>query len=616
MAIPNLFQKSDANLAGMAYKMAAAQSPADMSRVFERMANSYDRTMKATSQAWGKVIESVTPLVAHATKEFAYNAKMHATGNTDIFMNDNKVNMMMDGFTRMVPNKKYVAPSESDYNKAMSELGGEGVEDANLPTYDEWAKQNSTEPKEVEEHFMGLNEISEGLKKTWTQGKPFSKENRAKRIELQRLKQERFAEIDLIQNGLRSLTQTMTSENYSEQALHLKNNDARLLSAVSSMFNPAGMTTEGDFAGDYIDFSRDNAGRLTLNLYDKTGAAVLKDPRGGGKNSPPVSIPAAELPNLLTPKMTEQSLKPISDGAAAYVEIMSQPGANPEQAKRAFDGRWKQMNLKGKGLLGFMAQETGLYEGQNESIITQVMGNEGKGGNVSATIFTAAYDALPKDTNDNPIVPEGVGIDLGEDGVFNNEDIVRPDEVGAANYTKLVSMLTNPDDNFYNETVTNTWLRETYRGLLDETAKINRGETLAKTSWWGEMSTQAEARSQAVGSNVLAAWQSGDFNNLTLPPLRKGGSLGVLKWIDVDNKDLGVVLKRDGEKDIKFNHKNNKDLKDFMMHEGVLLPHINNMQGFMDAQGNNIFDFSQPLWGSNLSEEQQIFNKVGKVIVR
>lgn len=268
------------------------------------------------------------------------------------------------------------------------------------------------------------------------------------------------------------------------------------------------------------------------------------------------------------------------------------------------------MNLKGKGLLGFMAQETGLYEGQNESIITQVMGNEGKGGNVSATIFTAAYDALPKDTNDNPIVPEGVGIDLGEDGVFNNEDIVRPDEVGAANYTKLVSMLTNPDDNFYNETVTNTWLRETYRGLLDETAKINRGETLAKTSWWGEMSTQAEARSQAVGSNILAAWQSGNFNNLTLPPLRKGGSLGVLTWIDVDNKDLGVVLKRDGEKDIKFNHKSNKDLKDFMMHEGVLLPHINNMQGFVDAQGNNIFDFSRPLWGSNLNEEQQIFNSV------
>ena len=47
MAIPNLFQKSDANLGAMAYKMAEAQTPADMSRVFERMANSYDRTMQS-----------------------------------------------------------------------------------------------------------------------------------------------------------------------------------------------------------------------------------------------------------------------------------------------------------------------------------------------------------------------------------------------------------------------------------------------------------------------------------------------------------------------------------------------------------------------------------------
>ena len=130
MAIPNLFQKSDANLAGMAYKMAAAQTPADMSRVFERMANSYDRTMQATSQAWGKVIQSVTPLVAHATKEFAYNAKMHATGNTDIFMNDNKVNMMMDGFTRMVPNKKYVDPDPDGlkYKQYQATMIGAGNE--------------------------------------------------------------------------------------------------------------------------------------------------------------------------------------------------------------------------------------------------------------------------------------------------------------------------------------------------------------------------------------------------------------------------------------------------------------------------------------------------------
>jgi hypothetical protein len=193
-----------------------------------------------------------------------------------------------------------------------------------------------------------------------------------------------------------------------------------------------------------------------------------------------------------------------------------------------------------------------------------------------------------------------VGIDLGEDGVFNNQDIVRPDKVGAANYTKLVSMLTNPDDNFYNETVTSTWLRETYRGLLDETAKVNRGEILAKTGWWGEINTLQEQHSKAVGQNIMNAWQRGDFRNLVLPPMKKGENAGSLKWIDVKGTKM-IEVNRDKGKSYRFNPMSNRDLEWFMQEEGVLLPHINNMKIFKDAQGNNIFNFSEenPIWGSN-----------------
>ena len=609
MAIPNLFQKSDANLAAMAYKMTAAQKPADMSRVFERMANSYDRTMQATTQAWGKVIQSVTPLLEHAGQNFAYNRKMMATGEATYFQNDDKTNMFMDGFTRMVPNKKYVDPDPDGlkYKQYQATMIGAGNENL-IISEDDWKNQNSTEPKEVEEHFMGLNEISDELRKTWTQGKPLSKENRARRLELQKLKEQRFGEINLIENGLKTLGQTMAAGNYSEQALHLKSNDARLLAASSAMFNPSGMTSEGEFAGDYVDFGRDKSGRLTLNLYNKNGQQVLKDPLKGGPNSPPVSIAADELPTLLKPKMTSQQLAPIMQGTKALVETLSEPGANTQAANDAFDARWKQMDLSGDALLTFATTETGIYEGQSSSILNQALGNDGKGGKISATIWTGLSDVLdPGDEPDSLKVPidpktnQPLDIDLGPDGVFNQDDLLRGDKVGAANYTKIVSMLTNPDDTFYDERRTNQWLRESLKAVLGERAKVNRGEKLARYSWWGEMNTNAERHSQAVGNNLLTAIRAGNIDNLVLPPSGKRGKTGVLKWIDVKNEDRGMQLVRDGEDPIKFNHKSNKDIVSLMLHEGVLQPHINMMMKIKNPNTDEVmFDFRQenPLWGA------------------
>ena len=46
---------ADATLVGVAYRAAVADTPADYSKTFERMADSYEKTMEASSDMWGNI---------------------------------------------------------------------------------------------------------------------------------------------------------------------------------------------------------------------------------------------------------------------------------------------------------------------------------------------------------------------------------------------------------------------------------------------------------------------------------------------------------------------------------------------------------------------------------
>ena len=75
----NLNPGADATLVGVAYRAAMANVPGDYSRTFEKAAESYEKTMEASSEMWGNVSNVAAAIggemVANANERAAYSAK-------------------------------------------------------------------------------------------------------------------------------------------------------------------------------------------------------------------------------------------------------------------------------------------------------------------------------------------------------------------------------------------------------------------------------------------------------------------------------------------------------------------------------------------------------------
>ena len=92
MAIPNLFQKSDANLSAMAYKMSEAKTPGDHSLIYHRMAQSYRSTMLNVGNVWSSVMKAATPFIKEAAGNFAEKSKYQTLMGQEKYENSENVN--------------------------------------------------------------------------------------------------------------------------------------------------------------------------------------------------------------------------------------------------------------------------------------------------------------------------------------------------------------------------------------------------------------------------------------------------------------------------------------------------------------------------------------------
>jgi len=631
MAIPNLFQKADTTLVEMAYKAADAQTPADMSVVFQHMAAGYDRTMRLTAQAWKNVVTATTPLIKEAVSNFAESAKYNATADQDMYRNKDKINMFMDGYKIKYLDPKGEAEEEfPSFEDWMEKEYGVGTlynntdissSDMTIQTAEEWWEKNETmrdfyekeykkekdkRPKYKEEHIMGLNQISEELKKTWFNGKS-RQENQTRRIELNRQKQAIWAEIDLIEGGMNNITKLMASGNFHEKALNGDPGNLRLLTAVSAMYTPFGKTAKGDFAGDYVDFSRDEEGRMTLNLFNKKDEKILRDSKD--KNSPQVSIAISNLQSLVTPKFTKDQREPYERVNEMYFGMLSDPSVNFASAKAAYVSSLTEIMPKGTALVSFM-HEKHLFDGQTLSFHEEVLGNNGNGSEISGAIFSVVNDFWGKDAENNKqklpmnadeTKPMPLDISAGDPDEFDLEDLMDK-TIGTKNFTLLVSNLTNPSKTFYNEEVLQQAIIEFYAGKQEQKAKLIRGEKLAANSWWGEMGTITEQNSQAAGINILDAIISGNVDSLVFPKRGDGGP-GKLKLVtsppyDQDNPARMEFI-RDGVTEYTFDPTNNENIIALMMNEGVLQSHINSMITMTNpSDGSPVMDWKNPLWNS------------------
>ena len=550
MAIPNLFQKSDANLSAMAYKMSEAKTPGDHSLIYHRMAQSYRSTMLNVGNVWDSVIKAATPFIKEAAGNFAEKSKYQTLMGQEKYENSDNVNHFLNGMDLEIDNPDFISDTETP-----------GVS------------------KTTTSRYKGLNEISKELRNTWLEGNPLSQENKTKRMQLNKEKDQLYADVDLLEAGFAHIGETINSGNYSEDALKGVYGDSRFIAAASAFNNSSGKADNGD----YLIPSRDKNGNLILGLYGKDGRPVNKmanQPEHGF-----VSYKASEIGDLVTPDFPKlrASGSKLFDGVIQSIA----KGGNAEIEGNKFQNNLSELVRDPKAL------QYALYEKRfshfQTSFVDDLMANKGQSSDLSATLYQSILDALgtdragnaqlPTDENGNPI-----DIDLGTNEVFDASDFSDP-AIGLDNYTKFASAIQNKHNPYYNEELTRGVFLHWARDKAMQQAQVVRGQTPKPKIEFENDFREEQNASSATARGILQAAQVGDFTNLVLPPLNKGGAPGIITWNPKENK---YQVERNDEVASKPFSPTNFNLERLMLNNGVL--------PFQIEQMKNLGHFNQPIW--------------------
>ena len=409
----NLNPGADATLVNAAYAAAMANVPKDLSRTFETMAESYQKTMAVMGQAWGDVAKIGAGYLKEAAGNFIEGKKYEALGS--LYQNAEGVNFLLNG---------------SDIKN----------------------DDGSTT------HVNGLDDIKTELWKTYSSGNPFSPENRGKRILLEQEKDKLYAQIDDLSAGYSNIADIMASGAYSKDAMSIQHGDGRLLAAIGAMRSSRG-TAEN---GDYVQASHNKNGDIVLNLFDKDGNAVLTDM--SDPNSVQMSTKVGDI-NKLIVKNVPQSLNLIN-------ELFE--GVRTQGAKGPNGTTWEHVGGRfGNDIEAAVNTENSLHYMMHEKKIWNFAGSfadDLKSESVtSAQLFASLGGQLPTDEQGNQM---NIDISGGTDkNAFDAGDLQNP-----LNYTKLTSALTNRRNKFYDEDTTResfvNWATEKAEGVY----KYGRGQ--------------------------------------------------------------------------------------------------------------------------------------------
>ena len=560
--------KADPTLVNMAFKMTDAATPADMSNVFARMADSYDRTMRGNAQMWGQVIEAVTPFVEEAVGNFAESQRYKTTSQR--YQNEDGTNSFLNGneYTRVL------GPEEEGPSTAPQTEGSPG-----------WSVTSETSddpsPRTTTERTLGLNDISKELRSTWdpTKGNPFSKENKQKRMQLQMKKQQIFDDIDLLESGFNDIAEKLGSDNYYRDAMYTDSANTRLLNAIGTMHNPTGKTKDGD----YVQTGYDSENRMVLRLFDKNNDPVLKNKKN--PRSEQISIKANELSTMVTPKLTRKEKDPFNKLWQDFIKQGTKRGTNLVEAGDTFANNARDL-IRNEKTLSQVQHEKHFLNFQG-SFINDLMATKGKGSKLSATMFTALKDINGVDASGNPNIPTGkdgkpldINISGGSDKNALDEMDFSGDGVGLQNYAMLASAYTNRSSEHYvgyekSKELTIHWMQT--KGM--EKAMVAQGK-IPPVDYFGKNGAdKMNTDSSVLLNNIIKSAKNGDFSQLTLPKKSTYGESGVIKWnnakgyfqIEQDGKTTPLT----GDKDIRTNFGLRKLMSDY----GVSDVHYNQYAG-------------------------------------
>ncbi len=560
MAIPNLFQTADANLSAMAYKMAEAKTPGDHSLIYHRMAQGYRQTMLDVGNVWGSVMKAATPFIKEAAGNFAEKSKYQTLMGQEKYENSENLNHFLNGMDLETNNPDFISEEETP-----------GVS------------------KTTTSRYKGLNEISQGLRDTWLKGNPLSQENKVKRMELNKQKDQLYADVDLLEAGFAHIGETLNSGKYSEDALKGVYGDSRFIAAASAFNNPSGKADNGD----YLIPSRDKNGNLILGLYGEDGRPVNKmanQPEHGF-----VSYKASEIGDLVTPDFP--TLR--ANGSKLFDGVIKSiaGGGNEEIEGNKFQNNLSELVRDSKALQ-FAIHEKRFSHFQT-SFVDDLMANKGQSSDLSATLYQSVLDALgtdeagnarlPTDENGNPI-----DINLGKNGVFDKTDFSDP-AVAIDNYTKMASAIQNKHNPYYSEELTRGVFLHWARDKAMQQARVVKGQTPQPKMVFDNDFRKEQNKSASTARNILQAVQAGDFNNLVLSPKTASDDAAVVKW---NPKTKKYQVERGGEVGQQFEPTNN-NIRFLMSQSGVLGFHIDQMQ--------SLGYFNQPMWRGSSQQMRNLY---------
>ena len=605
--------KADSSLVNMAFKIADAATPADMSNIFARMADSYDRTMRGNAAMWASIGKAVEPFIEEAASNYGEFMRYKTRADQSHFNSPNGNNVFLNGGEETIKNPEFDHSTvDGGFLEKEQPIGSTGMfikqeEDEDIPSFEEWVKQDpigrqsatqedykkaypSTESKEtlpkntrvdangnpefITKRTLGLNDISRALRETWNpaRGNPFSRENKQKRMQIQARKEQIFADIDLLEAGFNGLAKKMGSNDYYRDAFYTDSGSTRLLNAIGTLHNPSGRTRDGD----YVQPGYDSEQRLVLRLFDKDGNAVLKNKKN--PNSEQISIRANDLNSIVTPKLDRKGKEPFNKMWQDYIKTLSRPNANAEEESNGFVNNMRDLVANKEKLHQAMHEKH--FLNFQTSFVDDLMGTNGKRADLSATLFQALMDTngatngkpnLPTDSKGNAI---DVDISGGSDPNALDEMDFSGDGVGLQNYAKIASALTNRNSEFYNEDTTRGvflhWAKE--KGM--EKARIAQGKAKTVKVPGKGTAMALDTDSSVVLNNIIKAAKEGFPGTLSLPKKSTYGSRGSVKWnhgkgyfeIHQDNK----VTPLTGVRDIRTN----RGLELLMLEYGVFDRHV------------------------------------------
>ena len=151
----NLNPGADPTLTAAAYRAGMANVPKDLSGTYEKLAESYDKTMRSIAASWSGVIKDVSSLAATAISKAIKNRQEETEAHAYDMISPDISKLSEDKRAEIGTYEDYtkdVKGGEKGYQKYRDEEIGTGVKDINILSKEDWEKgQGILSKKEWEE---------------------------------------------------------------------------------------------------------------------------------------------------------------------------------------------------------------------------------------------------------------------------------------------------------------------------------------------------------------------------------------------------------------------------------------------------------------------------------